>query len=83
MRPATKPLGSTLQPGQSQLQSSFAAICGAGALSSTRSLTFRHGYVVELTASTGVQQEMMDPAISKPHEELARWQKKHRPAAAE
>jgi len=25
----------------------------------------------------------MDPAISKPHEELARWQKKHRPAAAE
>ena len=28
----------------------------------------------ELTASTGVQQEIMDPAISKPHEALARWQ---------
>lgn len=33
-----------------------------------------NGYVVELTASTGVQQEIMDPAISKPHEALARWQ---------
>jgi catechol 2,3-dioxygenase-like lactoylglutathione lyase family enzyme len=32
------------------------------------------GYVVELTASTGVQQEIMDPAISKPREALARWQ---------
>jgi len=27
-----------------------------------------------LTASTGVHQEITDPAISKPHEELARWQ---------
>src|SRR5580704_18066128 len=44
-----------------------------------RSIYFRdpNGYVVELTASTGVQQEIMDPAISKPHEELARWQAKH------
>ena len=33
-----------------------------------------NGYVVELTASTGVQQEIMDPAISKPREALARWQ---------
>jgi catechol-2,3-dioxygenase len=33
-----------------------------------------NGYVVELTASTGVQQEIMDPEISKPHEALARWQ---------
>src|ERR1700741_2761108 len=33
-----------------------------------------NGYVVELTASTGVRQEIMDPAISKPHEALARWQ---------
>ena len=33
-----------------------------------------NGYVVELTASTGVWQEIMDPAISKPHEALARWQ---------
>ena len=33
-----------------------------------------NGYVVELTASTGVQQEIMDPVISKPHETLARWQ---------
>jgi catechol 2,3-dioxygenase-like lactoylglutathione lyase family enzyme len=50
-----------------------------------RSIYFRdpNGYVVELTASTGVHQEMMDPALSKPHEELARWQQKHRPAAAE
>ena len=41
-----------------------------------RSIYFRdpNGYVVELTASTGVQQEIMDPAISKPHEALARWQ---------
>src|SRR6202043_3154243 len=44
-----------------------------------RSIYFRdpNGYVVELTASTGVQQEIMDPAVSKPHEELARWQAKH------
>jgi catechol-2,3-dioxygenase len=49
------------------------------------SIYFRdpNGYVVELTASTGVQQELMDPAISKPHEELARWQAKHHPVAAE
>ena len=33
-----------------------------------------NGYVVELTASTGVQQEIMDPEISKPREALARWQ---------
>jgi hypothetical protein len=33
-----------------------------------------NGYVVELTASTGVHQEMMDPALSKPHDALARWQ---------
>jgi hypothetical protein len=28
----------------------------------------------ELTASTGVHQEMMDSALSKPHDALARWQ---------
>jgi hypothetical protein len=28
-------------------------------------------YVVELTANTGVRQEIMDPAFSKPHEALA------------
>ena len=41
-----------------------------------RSAYFRdpNGYIVELTASTGVHQEMMDPAASKPHEALARWQ---------
>jgi catechol 2,3-dioxygenase-like lactoylglutathione lyase family enzyme len=41
-----------------------------------RSIYFRdpNGYVIELTASTGVHQEIMDPAISKPHEALARWQ---------
>jgi catechol 2,3-dioxygenase-like lactoylglutathione lyase family enzyme len=33
-----------------------------------------NGYVVELTASTGVRQEIMDPAISKPREALVRWQ---------
>jgi hypothetical protein len=27
-----------------------------------------------LTASTGKHSEMMDPAISKPHEALAHWQ---------
>ena len=32
------------------------------------------GWVVELTASTGVHQEIMDPAVSKPHEALAQWQ---------
>jgi hypothetical protein len=43
-----------------------------------------NGYVVELTASTGVQQEIMDPAISKPHDALARWQaaKPGQPGAA-
>jgi catechol 2,3-dioxygenase-like lactoylglutathione lyase family enzyme len=41
-----------------------------------RSIYFRdpNGYVIELTASTGVQQEIMDPAVSKPHAALARWQ---------
>jgi catechol 2,3-dioxygenase-like lactoylglutathione lyase family enzyme len=41
-----------------------------------RSIYFRdpNGYVVELTADTGVHQEMMDPTMSKPHEALARWQ---------
>src|SRR5262249_28677449 len=41
-----------------------------------RSIYFRdpNGYIIELTASTGVQQEIMDPAISKPHASLARWQ---------
>jgi hypothetical protein len=41
-----------------------------------RSAYFRdpNGYIVELTAITGVHQEMMDPAASKPHEALARWQ---------
>ena len=33
-----------------------------------------NGYIIELTASTGVHQEIMDPAISKPREALARWQ---------
>ena len=33
-----------------------------------------NGYVVELTASTGVRQEIMDPAVSKPREALVRWQ---------
>ena len=50
-----------------------------------RSIYFRdpNGYVVELTASTGVQQEIMDPAVSEPHEALARWQAKHHPSAAQ
>ncbi len=41
-----------------------------------RSIYFRdpNGYVIELTASTGKHPEIMDPAISKPHEALARWQ---------
>ncbi len=41
-----------------------------------RSIYFRdpNGYVIELTASTGKHGEMMDPAISKPHDALARWQ---------
>ena len=41
-----------------------------------RSIYFRdpNGYVIELTASTGKHGEMLDPAISKPHEALERWQ---------
>jgi catechol 2,3-dioxygenase-like lactoylglutathione lyase family enzyme len=41
-----------------------------------RSIYFRdpNGYVVELTADTGLHPEIMDPAQSKPHESLARWQ---------
>ena len=41
-----------------------------------RSIYFRdpNGYVVELTDGTGRHGDMMDPAISKPHEALARWQ---------
>jgi catechol 2,3-dioxygenase-like lactoylglutathione lyase family enzyme len=41
-----------------------------------RSIYFRdpNGYIVELTADTGVHQEMMDPARSQPHRALARWQ---------
>lgn len=41
-----------------------------------RSIYFRdpNGYVIELTTSTGKDSEIMDPAISKPHEALARWQ---------
>ena len=31
-----------------------------------------NGYVIELTAS--LQQEIMDPSVSKPREALARWQ---------
>jgi catechol 2,3-dioxygenase-like lactoylglutathione lyase family enzyme len=33
-----------------------------------------NGYIVELTASTGVHQEIMNPALSKPREALDRWQ---------
>jgi catechol 2,3-dioxygenase-like lactoylglutathione lyase family enzyme len=33
-----------------------------------------NGYVIELTTTTGVQQEIMDPAVSRPHESLATWQ---------
>lgn len=41
-----------------------------------RSIYFRdpNGYVIELTASTGTNGEIMNPAISKPHQALARWQ---------
>ena len=41
-----------------------------------RSIYFRdpNGYVIELTARTGVHDELMDPAIAKPHAILARWQ---------
>jgi catechol 2,3-dioxygenase-like lactoylglutathione lyase family enzyme len=46
-----------------------------------RSIYFRdpNGYVIELTASTGMHSEMMDPAISKPHEVLERWQTEKSP----
>jgi catechol 2,3-dioxygenase-like lactoylglutathione lyase family enzyme len=41
-----------------------------------RSIYFRdpNGYVIELTADTGTHREIIDPAISKPHDALARWQ---------
>src|SRR5262249_26438843 len=41
-----------------------------------RSIYFRdpNGYATELTASTGFHQKIMAPAISKPHDSLARWQ---------
>lgn len=41
-----------------------------------RSIYFRdpNGYVIELTAPTGRNREMMDPVLSKPHEALAHWQ---------
>jgi catechol 2,3-dioxygenase-like lactoylglutathione lyase family enzyme len=41
-----------------------------------RSIYFRdpNGYVIELTADTGTHREMIDPALSKPHAALARWQ---------
>ena len=41
-----------------------------------RSIYFRdpNGYIIELTASTAMHGEIMDPAISKPHEALGRWQ---------
>jgi catechol 2,3-dioxygenase-like lactoylglutathione lyase family enzyme len=41
-----------------------------------RSIYFRdpNGYIIELTASTGTHGEIMDPAISKPHDALVRWQ---------
>jgi catechol 2,3-dioxygenase-like lactoylglutathione lyase family enzyme len=40
-----------------------------------RSLYFRdpNGYVIELTAPIGSHGEIMDPAVSEPHEALARW----------
>jgi hypothetical protein len=33
-----------------------------------------NGYVVELTASTGTHTDIMDPAQSRPHAVLARWE---------
>src|SRR5579885_675882 len=33
-----------------------------------------NGYVIELTADTGMHGEIMDPARSRPHAALARWQ---------
>jgi hypothetical protein len=50
--------------------------CGPrGSKCAGRSIYLRdpNGYLVELTASTGVQQEIMDPSVSKPREALARW----------
>ena len=39
-----------------------------------------NGYVIELTADTDVHGEIMDPARSKPHAALARWQAEKNPA---
>jgi catechol 2,3-dioxygenase-like lactoylglutathione lyase family enzyme len=41
-----------------------------------RSIYFRdpNGYIIELTADTGTHRDTIDPAISKPHEALGRWQ---------
>jgi catechol 2,3-dioxygenase-like lactoylglutathione lyase family enzyme len=41
-----------------------------------RSFYFRdpNGYVIELAAPTGTHSEIIDPAVSRPHEALARWQ---------
>jgi catechol 2,3-dioxygenase-like lactoylglutathione lyase family enzyme len=33
-----------------------------------------NGYVIELTASTGTHSDIMDPAQSRPHAVLARWE---------
>ena len=33
-----------------------------------------NGYIIELSADTGTHTEQIDPALSKPHEALARWQ---------
>ncbi|HEY1299552.1 MAG TPA: VOC family protein [Stellaceae bacterium] len=41
-----------------------------------RSIYFRdpNGYVIELSAPTGRDADIMDPAVSQPHRALARWQ---------
>ena len=41
-----------------------------------RSIYFRdpNGYVIELTTPTGAQSEMIDPARSRAHDILARWE---------
>jgi hypothetical protein len=70
MRPATKPLGSTLQPGQSQPQSSFAAICGTGTLSSTRSLTFRT-VAVSARIATRCRAKILHFGWKKPYSNVA------------
>jgi catechol 2,3-dioxygenase-like lactoylglutathione lyase family enzyme len=46
-----------------------------------RSIYFRdpNGYVIELTTPTGVQGEMLDPAFSRPHDILARWEEAKTP----